>query len=133
MKFEDISIGDIFSLERKFTRQDGRDFARLSGDFNKLHLDADFGAQSKFEDNIVYGLLAGSLFSALVGMRCPGENALYLSQTMNFRQPIFYEEKLTATAEVIQKNENSNMITLKTKIIKNGHTAIDGEAKVIVL
>lgn len=133
MDYEDIRLGTVYSFEKVFSKQDGLNFAELTGDFNKLHIDEEFGNKSKFKQNILHGMLAGSLFSTLVGMHCPGENALYMSQTLNFKLPIFYGDTVTVRGTVVNKNDSIKLITLKTEIIKEGKTAVDGEAKAMVL
>ena len=131
--YSDINEGSSYSFDRKISRQDVVDFAKLSGDFNPLHVDAEFGRKSQFKKNIAHGMLAASLFSTLVGMHCPGEKSLYMSQTLNFRMPIYYEDIVTVRGTVISKNDSIKMITLKTEILKNDKVAIDGEARVRVL
>jgi 3-hydroxybutyryl-CoA dehydratase len=133
ISYSDIKEGDVFLFERKISKQDVMDFAKLSGDFNPLHVDEDFGKKSPFNRNIVHGMLAGSLFSTLIGMYCPGEKSLYMSQTLNFRLPLYYGETITVKGTIINKNDSIKMVTLKTEILKDDKIVIDGEAKVRLL
>jgi len=130
--YADIKEGMVFSFARTVSQQDVQEFAKLTGDFNKLHVDHAYGKQSAFGQNIVHGMLCGSLFSQLVGMHCPGENSLYLTQSLQFRQPVFYGDSLTVKGTVLSKNDGIRVVTLKTEILKNGKVAVDGEAKVKV-
>ena len=131
--FRDIHIGDEHTFERTLTEEDTAVFARLTGDYNPLHTDPTYGAVSPFEKNIVHGMLAGSLFSTLVGMYCPGEKSLYMSQSLNFKKPIFPGDTITVQGAVIAKNDSIQLITLKTEIIKDGDVMVSGEAKVKML
>lgn len=133
ISYSDINEGEVYLFNRKISKKDVMNFAKLSGDFNPLHVDAEFGSKSKFKNNIIHGMLAASLFSTLVGMHCPGEKSLYMSQTLNFRQPVYYDDTVTVKGTVISKNDSIKMITLKTEILRNEKVAIDGEAKVRVL
>lgn len=133
LSYSDINEGDVYSFKRKISKQDVMDFAKLSGDFNPLHVDADFGEKSMFKDNIAHGMLAGSLFSTLVGMHCPGEKSLYITQTLNFRLPLYYDDVVTVKGTVTSKNDSLNIITLKTEILKEDKTIVDGEAKVKIM
>src|SRR3989344_420032 len=133
LSFADIVEGEIYQFTRKITPDDVLKFTVLTGDFNPLHVDKEFGAKSQFKQNIVHGMLAGSLFSTLVGMHCPGKKALYLSQTLNFKTPLFYDDTVTVKGTIIAKNEVIRLITLKTEIIKKGKVCINGEAKIKVL
>ncbi len=134
MTYDEISIGDVFSFERRITEKDVLQFATLTGDFNPLHVDKEFGRQSQFGQNVVHGLLAASLFSTLVGMYCAGRRSLYVSQTLRFRRPIFYDTLLVARAKVVKKNDSIQLITLTTEILIDSKiVAIDGEAQVKVI
>ena len=133
LSYSDINKGDVYLFKRNISKQDVMDFAEITGDFNPLHVDADFGKKSQFKGNIAHGMLAGSLFSVLVGMHCPGEKSLYISQTLNFRLPICCNEQLIARGTVISKNDSARLITLKTEILKGEKIAVSGEAKVKVM
>src|SRR3989338_4127472 len=138
MKAKDLSLSDIkegetYQFTKKITSNDVLEFANLTGDFNPLHVDKEFGEKSKFKRNIVHGMLAGSMFSTLIGMYCPGMKSLYLSQTLNFKIPIFYDDTVTVKGTVTAKNDAIRIITLKTEIIKEGKVCINGEAKIKVL
>lgn len=133
LEYSEIKIGDEHSFERVITENDVRAFAELTGDFNPLHVDRGYGKGSKFGKNIVHGMLVSSLFSTLVGMYCPGRKCIYISQTLQFRKPIFVSEKLLIKGLIIAKNDSIKMITIKTEILVNGQVSISGEAKVGVL
>ena len=133
LSLSDINEGEIFQFIKKITIEDVRKFASITGDFNPLHVDKKFGENSQFKKNIVHGMLAGSMFSTLIGMYCPGMKSLYLSQTLNFKIPIFYNDTVIVKGTVTAKNDAVNLITLKTEIIKEGKVCINGEAKVKVL
>ncbi|MHC4268253.1 MAG: MaoC family dehydratase [Planctomycetota bacterium] len=133
MNYSDIQEGSIYTFEKVISREDIITFAKLTGDFNPLHVDKEYGEKSKFKNNIVHGMLAGSLFSTLVGMYCPGEKNLYLSQTLMFRKPILPEKKVIVRGTVNNKDDNLKIVTLKTEIIFDGTVAIHGVAKVSIL
>ncbi|OGH69509.1 MAG: hypothetical protein A3C90_00115 [Candidatus Magasanikbacteria bacterium RIFCSPHIGHO2_02_FULL_51_14] len=132
MNYEDIQVGAVYTFLRAIAKQDVLDFASLTGDVNKLHIDAEFGERSIFKKNIVHGMLAGSLFSTLVGVHCPGENGVYLSQTLQFRRPIFYRDTLEVRGTVLSKHDSIRIITLKTEILRDKEVLISGEARVRV-
>lgn len=132
MRYEDIKEGMVFSFKRTVTEADVQQFAKLSGDFNKLHVDREYGTKSAFGRNIVHGMLCGSFFSQLVGMHCPGENSLYLTQSLQFKQPVFEGDTVTVQGTVLDKNESIRVISIKTEILKNNKVVVGGEAKVKV-
>jgi len=130
LNFSEIKEGDIYLFEKNLSEENVMGFAKITGDFNPLHVDVAFGRKSQFKSNIVHGMLAASLFSTLVGMYCPGEKSIYLTQTLNFKAPIFYNESVFVKGTVLAKNDAIKVITLKTEIIKEGKVMINGEAKV---
>ena len=64
--WEDLNEGDQFdSPTRTITEADVANFACLSGDFNRLHVDAEYAADSAFGQRIAHGLLVVSVMSGL--------------------------------------------------------------------
>ncbi len=134
LKFEDINIGSKASFEAAITPELVADFARMSGDYNPLHMNEEFAASTKFKKRVAHGFLAGSFLSRLVGMYLPGRHALYLSQTLNFKNPVFLGDTLKVEGKVTEKSEGTKVITIATKISKiTGEAVLDGEAKVSYL
>ena len=124
-----IKVGDSASISKSFSDADVRSFAEISGDKNPVHLDDDYAAQTQFKKRLVHGMLAASLISAVLGTELPGEGSIYLSQSINFRAPVFIGDTVTATVTVIKVREDKPIITLET-ICKNqdGVVVIEGEA-----
>lgn len=133
LEYADIKIGDEFFFKKIIDEKLVRQFAELSGDQNPLHLDENYAKSTKFGGRIVHGMLLGSLFSALVGMLCPGFHCLYLSQNLRFRNPLKYNELIRVSGRVTDKSDATGIITLET-IIKNnsGKVIVDGNAQVKV-
>jgi acyl dehydratase len=131
--FEDITIGqkEIFGVV--ITESMVNEFAKISGDYNPLHIDANYAQTTKFEKRVCHGLLLASFFSQLIGMYLPGKNALYISQTLNFISPCYINDKIIIKGEVFKKSLSTKIITLKTKIFNiMDDCIVDGEAKVLV-
>jgi 3-hydroxybutyryl-CoA dehydratase len=131
--FEDLFVGQKANFLKKIDDELMNNFAKLSGDFNPLHMDEEYASTTNFGKRVCHGMLLASFFSQLVGMYLPGKNSLYFSQTLNFRNPCFVDDNITIEGEIIEKKSNMKLITLKT-IIHNqtGTCLIDGIAKVIV-
>lgn len=133
LRYEDIAVGAVYEFKRIISVDTVMAFATLTGDYNPLHRDPVFGAQSQFGKNIVHGMLAASFFSTLIGMYCPGMRALYMSQTLEFRKPMFYGDTVIVRGSVTAKHDSVHLITMKTEIIKGDEAMVEGEAKVRVL
>ena len=132
LNYSEIQVGAIYSFERTLTRDDVKNFAQLTGDFNPLHFDPESARKSQFKSNIVHGMLAGSLFSTLLGMHCPGRNSVYLSQTLQFRKPIYPGDPLTIQGTVVSKSDSTRIVTIKTEILTENQVAVTGEAKTLL-
>ena len=116
MKYEDIKIGDKASVEKTITKEDVVDFARLSLDTNPVHLDEEYGKNSMFKDNIVHGMLVASLISAVLGNELPGNGSIYMKQDLKFMKPVYFGDTCKAVVEVIEKNDEKHIVTLKTTV-----------------
>ena len=75
-RLHELALGQTETLSRCITADDVAAFARLSGDYNALHLDDEFAARTEFSQRVVHGFLHASLLSTLIGTRLPGPGAL---------------------------------------------------------
>ena len=131
--FDEIFIGQKGSFVIKITESMVRTFGDFSGDLNPLHMDTKFAESTPFKKRIVHGMLLSTFFSRLVGMNLPGKNALYFSQTLNFRSPCYIDDEIEVVGEVIEKSDSTKIITITTSIFnKSKICLIDGVAKIIV-
>ena len=122
-------IGQQASITHSFSEQDVQDFARLSGDFNPIHIDSDFAKSTVFGQRIVHGMLVSSLFSNLLAEKVPGKGSIYLGQTFKFKKPVFFDQKITAKVEVLNVREDKPIVTMSTICInEQGEELISGEA-----
>ena len=131
--FDEIEVGLKHNFEVIIDEELEENFAKISGDFNPLHMDEKYAKETEFGKRVCHGMLLASFFSRLVGMYLPGKNALYFSQNLNFVGPCFIGDKISVQGEVIDKSEATRIIKLKT-IIKNQEekSLIEGTAQVLV-
>jgi len=133
-RFEDIKVGDKASFSKTISEADVYGFAGITGDFNPVHVNADFAAKSRFKQRIAHGMLTASLISTVIGTDLPGANTVYLSQEVKFTAPVFFGDTLTSEAEVIEKREDKRILVLKTTVVnQSGTLVVDGQAKVMKL
>ena len=133
-KYEDIKVGQKTEFTVKITEEMVNKFAALVGDFNPLHMDENYAKDTKFGNRIAHGMLTASFFSTLLGMYCPGEKNLYLSQSLNFKAPLKIGEAIKVEGEVLQKVDSTKVISVKTTVynVSNNSVLVAGEAKVMV-
>ena len=128
----DIQIGDTDSFTKTITEYDIVQFARLTGDFNPVHLDPEYAKQTPFKERIAHGILSGSIISTVIGTRLPGPNTIYLSQNFKFLAPVKIGDTIKADVELVEKRDDKKIIRLKTQVM-NQHMelVVDGEAVVM--
>jgi acyl dehydratase len=98
---------------RTFTANDVEAFARLSGDRNPLHFDADFAARTRVERLVVQGGLTTGLFNALVAERLPGPGSVFLHQEWDYPAPVYIGDTVTAEAEVLEARADKPITRLR--------------------
>ena len=114
-----LSVGETFTVSRKFTEQDMKIFADITRDYNPIHFDNRFAAAKNLKGRICHGLLVGSLLTEI------GGQIGWLASEMNFRfkKPVYFgdtiECSLTITeidgrnrarAEVIYRNQDGAIV-----------------------
>ncbi|MEL7597114.1 MAG: MaoC family dehydratase [Clostridiaceae bacterium] len=129
---DQINIGDKASFTKTMSETDVYLFAGISGDLNPAHINQVDSEKTMFKGRICHGILISSLISTVLGMYLPGPGTIYMGQELNFLAPVRMGDTVTATAEVIQKNEEKNRLVLKTTVTnQDGKVVIDGQAKVM--
>ena len=97
-----------------------------------MHINEEFADTTIFKDRIAHGLLTGSFISTVLGMKLPGPNTIYLSQSFKFKAPVKIGDTIHATVEVIEKQDDRKMIKLKTQVWnQRNEMVVDGEALVM--
>ena len=128
-----LKVGDKATLSKAFTESEVEHFAKISLDDNPIHLDREYAESTVFGQPVVHGILVASLLSGLMGGKFPGHGTVYLGQTLRFMAPVYVDEEVEASVEVIKIREDKPIITLKTQCVKSdGTIALEGEAVVKV-
>jgi acyl dehydratase len=96
------AVGTTATWTRTFSAEDVEAFARMSGDRNPLHFDADFAARTRLGRLVVQGGLTTGLFNALVAMELPGAGSVFLHQDWDYPAPVYVGDTVTAEAEVLE-------------------------------
>ena len=98
MEFEEINIGQVEKFKHLVTKEEVELFAKLTGDFNPVHMDQEYASKTNFGKRVVHGMLTSSFISTMIGMRIPGKGSLWLSQTLNFLNPTFIGDTIEVIA-----------------------------------
>lgn len=132
VQFVDIKVGDKASMSKTVSEYDIYTYAGLTGDFNPVHINAEFAKTSMFKERIAHGMLSAGFISAVLGTTLPGANTIYMGQELSFKAPVKIGDTVTATVEVIEKIEAKNRLILRTYVTnQHGTIVIDGKATVM--
>ena len=128
-----LQPGEKASRTTPITDEMIRLFADLTGDTNPVHLDEDYAAGTRFGRRIAHGMIAAGLISATLANDLPGPGTVYLSQTLQFKAPVFPGDTITTTVEVKNVRPDRPIVTLITTC-KNQSDALvlEGEAVVLI-
>jgi 3-hydroxybutyryl-CoA dehydratase len=127
-----LKIGDSAQISKTITEKDINDFARVTGDFNPLHLDQAYAEKTIFKGRIAHGLLSVGLLSTVLGNILPGHGTIYLSQEIKFLAPVRIGDTITAKVEVLELISEKNRAKFRTTCMnQDGKEVADGAAWVM--
>jgi acyl dehydratase len=107
------AVGTRATWTRTITADDVESFARISGDRNPLHFDAEFAAATRAGGLIVHGGLTTALFNALIAEVLPGPGSVFLHQEWDYPAPVYIGDTITAEAEVVEARHDKPITRLR--------------------
>lgn len=106
MYFEEFEGGQrVSSAARTVAESDIVTFAGLSGDYNQIHVDAEFSKTTPFGQRVAHGLLGLSIASGLVVQTGVMEGTIMAFREINnwrFIKPIFIGDTIHVEIEVLE-------------------------------
>jgi 3-hydroxybutyryl-CoA dehydratase len=136
-----LAVGMRAELQRTILASDVAAYAALLGDTNQLHLDAAFAARTPFKRPIAHGMLSAGLIPTIFGATIPA--AVYVSQTLSFKRPVFVGDAVTARVTVTAVRlvpargggaagggAQQPLVTCSTQVLldASGKVALEGES-----
>jgi acyl dehydratase len=134
--FEDVEVGFRFETpSRTVTEADLVAFAGVSGDFNPLHTDAVFAAETIYGERIAHGALVISLATGLrqrSGIFDGTLMGLLEIRSWRFLAPVVIGDTIHVVNEVTELRETSKpdrgLMVQRVEVIKrDGTVAAEGE------
>ena len=124
-----VSVGQRAQRSLTLTAEHVATFAQLTGDYNPLHFDEAFAAKTKFGRLVVQGGLTTGLLHALVAMDMPGPGTVFLSQNWKFTAPVYIDDTITASAEILSVHATKPVTQLAIRVTRQtGEVVLEGEA-----
>lgn len=129
---EDLTVGMSKEVAHTVTEQDVEDFARICGDYNPIHMDEEYAANTPFGGRIAHGALTASYISAILGNDLPGPGAIFMTLELKFRAPVRIGATVLAHAEVAEINTRRGKVTMAVNCSVEGKVVAKGIAGVMV-
>jgi 3-hydroxybutyryl-CoA dehydratase len=122
--FEEFEVGDSAeSVGRTITETDIVSFAALSGDWNRIHTDADYSSRQMFGERVAHGLLVLSVASGLALRMGFMEETVqaFMGLEWQFRRPVLIGDTVRLRATVQEKKEmkrlGGGIVTFKMEVL----------------
>lgn len=133
--FDEFRCGDVHeSGARTVTDDDIATFARVSGDFNPLHVDEAFARRTHFRGRIAHGLLVQSISSGLAHDMALFEGTLValLEMLIRFQAPVRPGDTIRTELRVHEKEPEPGprrgWVRFRTRVVnQRGEAVIEGE------
>src|SRR5512147_2281956 len=124
-----LKVGQKASRTMTVTPGHVAGYAEMTGDYNPLHFEEAFAAQTKFGRLVAQGGITTGILHALVAMDMPGPGTVFLSQDWKFTAPVYIGDTVTAEAEVISVHPSKPVTQLRVRITRgDGTTVLEGTA-----
>lgn len=129
---DEIKIGDNAFQEVEITEKHVETFGEITNDYNPAHFDSEYASKTMFKKRISHGMYVGSLFSKVFGMDLPGRGAIYVSQSLKFKRPVYFGDIIKASVTVREMNMERNRVYFDCIATnQKGEVVIKGEAELM--
>src|SRR5580704_11367857 len=132
--FDDLAVGQEWeSYGRTVTEADLVNFSGLSGDFNPIHVDAEFARNTPFRARIAHGILVFSFASGMASTTPRVRTiAMKAIQDWQFKEPVFIGDTVRlrsriANIEVRGRGRRAiitwhrQVLNQDNKVVQEGH------------
>jgi len=92
-------------------------FISVFEDRNSLHTDEEFAKNKGFRSKVMHGNILNGFLSYFIGELLPTEDVMILSQTINFKNPVYLDDVLNFEAVVTDQSEAVRVNTFAFKFI----------------
>jgi acyl dehydratase len=110
LTYDQLEVGAQFrSQGRTVTEADVVKFAGLSGDFNPLHTNAEFGSHTPFGERVAHGMLIVSMATGMANWTgiFEGTTIALMEQVIRYKTVVFFGDTVHLVLEVQEKKTTS--------------------------
>ncbi|MBC8505531.1 MAG: dehydratase [Anaerolineales bacterium] len=139
--FEEFEVDQVYvSTARTITESDIVAFAGLSGDYNQIHTDVEYGKQTPFGRRIAHGLLITSIASGLLNLSGLIEGTVIAFreiESWKFIKPVFIGDTIHVQSVITKtkafKRLGSGAVDLELSVLnQNEEVVMKGVFKVLI-
>lgn len=105
-----FSVDDVSEQQFKISEELVSDFVKLSNDRNPLHTIDEFAIDKGFDSRVVQGNLQNCFISYYIGECLPLKNVMILSQTINYKKPVYINDILSLKVKIVGVFESVDLI-----------------------
>jgi acyl dehydratase len=135
LTFDQFGVGDVFVCQaRTVTEADTVNFAGVSGDFNPLHTDEEFGKTTPFGSRIAHGVLALAIATGQANQLgiFEGTTIALMTQTVKYTGAVKFGDTIHLELKVAEKKESSKpdrgVVTFDATVLnQHGKSVIEGQ------
>lgn len=135
LTFDQFELEECYVSEaRTVTEADVVAFAGLSGDFNPLHVNAEFGKQTPFGERVAHGMLIMAMATGMANWLgiFEGTTIGLLEQVIRYRDVVRFGDTIRLELVVIDKKPTSKPdrgVVRFAALVRNQHekVVVDGE------
>lgn len=128
---DSICVGEKASFQATVTQEKMEQFCGISQDHNPLHCDDAYARECGHPGVVAYGMLTASFLSTLAGVYLPGKYSLIQTVEIKCVAPVYVNDELTISGEVVEKNDVFRFITVKYRITnQDGKCVMRGKMQV---
>jgi acyl dehydratase len=135
LTFDQFNVGDVFVCQaRTVTEADTVNFAGVSGDYNPLHTDEEFGKTTPFGGRIAHGVLALAIATGQANQLgiFEGTTIALMTQTVKYTGAVKFGDTIHLELKVAEKKETSKadrgVVTFDTVVLnQHGKSVIEGQ------
>jgi 3-hydroxybutyryl-CoA dehydratase len=109
---DELRVGDAVESRKTIAESDVYLFAGVTGDFNPMHVDAEFAKKTPFGARVAHGPLTFSLCAGLLGMELPGLGTVAVSNEVTYEAPVYIGDTIAVRVEVEALDPERNRATM---------------------
>ena len=135
LTFDQFKVGDVFVCQgRTVTEADTVNFAGVSGDYNPLHTDEEFGKTTPFGSRIAHGVLGLAIATGQANQLgvFEGTTIALMQQVIKYTGAVKFGDTIHLELRVAEKKETSKpdrgVVTFDATVLnQHGKSVIEGQ------